>query len=73
MIGGIVGFIGYLFASTILDKRDVTTEPILSYGQQAGLISLPMCTLISAVTGLGIAFTLTRQKLCYTTHRLLAR
>lgn len=61
MIGGIVGFIGYLFASTILDNREVTTEPSLSYGQQAGLISLPMCTFISAATGLGIAFTITRQ------------
>jgi hypothetical protein len=58
MIGGIVGFIGYLFASTILDNREVTTEPSLSYGQQAALISLPMCTLISAATGLGIAFAI---------------
>jgi hypothetical protein len=66
--GGIVGFVGYIFASTLLEKRDTTTEPILSYGQQAGIISLPMCTLICAATGLGIAFTISRQ---YVTSVLL--
>ena len=61
MIGGIVGFAGYIFASTILEKRDTTTEPFLSYGQQAVLISLPMCTLMNAATGLGIAFKIAGQ------------
>jgi len=68
MIGGIAGFVGYIFATTILENRDTTTDPVLSYGQQAGLISLPMCTLISAATGLGVAFTIARQ---YVTSVLL--
>jgi len=68
MIGGVAGFAGYIFASIILEKRDTATESILSYGQQAGLISLPMCTLISAATGLGVAFTIARQ---YVTSILL--
>ncbi len=68
MIGGIAGFVGYIFASITLEDRDTATEPILSYGQQAGLISLPMCTLISAATGLGVAFTIGRQ---YVTSVLL--
>ena len=61
IFGGLAGFIGYLFAAVALENRDTTTEPFLSYGQQAGLISLPMCTLISAATGLGIAFSIARQ------------
>ena len=68
MIGGIAGFVGYIFASITLEDRDTATEPILSYGQQAGLISLPMCTLMSAATGLGIAFKIARQ---YVTSVLL--
>lgn len=61
VVGGITGFIGYIFAASILENRDTTAEPILSYGQQAGLISLPMCTLISAAIGLGLAFSIVRQ------------
>lgn len=68
MIGGIAGFVGYIFASITLEDRDTATEPILSYGQQAGLISIPMCTLICAATGLGVAFTIGRQ---YVTSVLL--
>lgn len=68
MIGGIAGFVGYMFASVILEKRETITDPVLSYGQQAGLISLPMCTLISAATGLGVAFTIARR---YVTSVLL--
>jgi len=61
VFGGIAGFTGYLFAATIPDKRDTTIEPVLSYGQQAGLISLPMCTLICAAIGLALAFSFIRQ------------
>jgi hypothetical protein len=68
MIGGIAGFVGYIFASITLEDRDTATEPILSYGQQAGLISLPMCTLICAATGFGVAFTIGRK---YVTSVLL--
>lgn len=58
LVGGFVGFTGYILASIILEKRNTTTEPILAYGQQAGLISLPMCTFIVAATGLGAAFAM---------------
>ncbi len=68
MIGGIAGFVGYIFASITLECHDTATESILSYGQQAGLISLPMCTLISTATGFGIALTISRQ---YVTSVLL--
>ena len=61
MFGGVAGFTGYLFAAFILENRVTSGEPILSYGQHAGLISLPMCTLISAAIGLGLAFSIIRQ------------
>ncbi len=54
----IAGFVGYIFASLTLEDRDTATEPILSYGQQAGLISLPMCTLICAANRTWLAFTI---------------
>ncbi len=52
---------GYIFAASMLEIRDTTTEPIRPYGQQAGLISLPMCTLICAAIGLGLALSIVRQ------------
>jgi hypothetical protein len=61
IVGGIAGFTGYLFAATIFENRDTTIESILTYGQQAGLISLPMCTLICAAIGLALAFSFIRQ------------
>lgn len=61
IFGGMAGFAGYFLAATFLDNRDTTTEPILSYGQQAVLVSLPLCTLTSAVIGLGLAFAMARK------------
>lgn len=59
--GGVTGFVGYLLAASILDTRDTSAEPYLSYGQQAALISLPMCTLTIAAIGLGLAFAVYGQ------------
>ena len=61
IMGGVAGAGGFILAASMLENRNTTTEPILSYGQQAGLISLPMCAMISAVIGLGIALSIIRQ------------
>lgn len=61
ILGGITGFTGYIFAIALLDNGGTTTETVLSYGQQAVLVSLPICTLVSTVIGLGVAFATARQ------------
>jgi hypothetical protein len=60
-IGGFIGFAGYIAAASILEAHDDWSGPRLSYGQQAGLISLPICTMIGAAIGLGFAFAIVRR------------
>jgi hypothetical protein len=60
-IGGVFGFGGCIFAATLIESRNTATEPILSYGQQFGLISLPICIMIGAAIGLGFAFSVARR------------
>ena len=45
----------------MIESRNTATEPILSFGQQFGLISLPICTMIGAAIGLGFAFSVARR------------
>ena len=61
LLGGFVGFVGYIAAALILEMRNGPTGPTLSYGQQAGLISLPICTMIGVAIGLGVALSLIRR------------
>lgn len=53
--GLILGTVGYIAAAIFLENRNVESEPVLSYGQQAGLISTPLCAVIGAMIGLSIA------------------
>ncbi len=68
ILGGVFGFGGCIFAASMIESRNTATEPILSYGQQFGLISLPICTMIGAAIGLGFAFSVARR---YTVSILL--
>ncbi len=68
ILGGVFGFGGCIFAASMFESRNTATEPILSYGQQFGLISLPFCTMIGAAIGLGFAFSVARR---YTVSILL--
>jgi hypothetical protein len=61
ILGGVFGFGGCIFAASMIESRNTATEPILSYGQQFGLISLPICTMIGAAIGLGFAFLVARR------------
>jgi hypothetical protein len=59
--GLILGTIGYFVSAIILENRHVESEPILSYGQQAGLISAPLCAIMCAMIGMSIAFVIERK------------
>jgi hypothetical protein len=55
LFGGFIGFAGTIAAALLLETGDEWSGPRLSYGQQAGLISLPICTIIGAAIGLGVS------------------
>ena len=61
LLGGFLGFAGYITAALVLESRNQTSGPILSYGQQAGLISLPISTMIGSAIGFGIALSVARK------------
>ena len=63
LLGGFIGFAGYIAAALMLEPRPGPFEPTLSYGQQAVLISLPFCTVIGCAIGFGVAFLLVRRYL----------
>jgi hypothetical protein len=59
--GASLGFVGCMVASLVLEAGLKPAGPTLSYGQQWGLIVLPLCTLIGAAIGLGVAFALVER------------
>ena len=59
--GLILGPIGYFAAAVILETRKVESEPILSYGQQAGLISAPLCAIMCAMIGMSFGLLIGRK------------
>jgi len=61
LLGGFVGFGGYIVAASLLEARNEPLFPTLSYGQEAGLISLPLCTMIAAAIGFGVALARARR------------
>ncbi|WP_231598552.1 hypothetical protein [Crateriforma conspicua] len=61
MLFGVAGFAGYIVLAITLERQPAENEPVLSHGQQAMLISLPICTMIAASTGLALAFAFARQ------------
>ncbi len=60
VVGGMVGFNGYIVVGKLLETM---FKPGLSHGQQAGFVSLPICTLVCGTIGLGLAFMLVRRYL----------
>lgn len=65
VFGGVLGFGGYIAASSLFEVESTKSEPILSYGQQAMLISLPISTLIGVGIGVSLAF-------CFVCHRAVS-
>ena len=59
---GLAGFAGYIVLAITLETRPTKNEPVLSHGQQAFLISLPICTLIAASAGGALACVFVRQR-----------
>ena len=59
---GIAGFAGYIALAISLERQPAENEPVLSHGQQAMLISLPICTMIAASAGFALAFSFVRQR-----------
>ena len=51
LLFGIAGFAGYIALAFALEAEPTETESVLSYGQQAILISLPICTVLGASVG----------------------
>ncbi len=62
MVFGLAGFAGYIALAITLERQPEENEPVLSHGQQAILISLPICTMIAASTGFALAFCFVRQR-----------
>ena len=56
-VGGAVGFAGYLATAMILESSIIPNvdPPIYTYGQQSGLISLPLSTVIGFAAGIAFA------------------
>jgi hypothetical protein len=63
--GGVLGFAGYIAACILLEVQPTETEPVLSHGQQAIFISLPISTLIGVGIGISLAF-------CFVCHRVIS-
>ncbi|HBE68798.1 MAG TPA: hypothetical protein DDW52_11685 [Planctomycetaceae bacterium] len=63
LLGGVAGFIGYIAAAIAIESRIERSpiEPVLPYGQTAAFLSLPLCTLVLASTGVAIALALTQS------------
>jgi hypothetical protein len=62
MLFGMAGFAGYIALAITLERQPAENEPVLSHGQQAILISLPICTMIAASTGFALAFAFVRKR-----------
>ncbi|MGB7346320.1 MAG: hypothetical protein WBD20_19030 [Pirellulaceae bacterium] len=62
MLFGLAGFAGYIALAITLERQPAENEPVLSHGQRAFFISLPICTMIAAATGGALAFAFVRQR-----------
>lgn len=69
VIGAVTGFVGYLVGALLLEKAFLSnrTGSMLSYGQEAMLISLPQCTVLGAGLGIAAAFLRVKHRLAGTT------
>lgn len=59
--GLILGAIGYIAIAVTLEIRHIESEPVLSYGQQAVLISAPLCAIMCAMIGMSFGLMVGRQ------------
>jgi len=71
-VGAFFGFAGYIVAAPMLEPQNELPWPRLSHGIQAGLISLPLCMIVGAAIGIGIAFAIVRRRLISIVLLLLA-
>ncbi|MBM3965966.1 MAG: hypothetical protein FJ308_13020 [Planctomycetes bacterium] len=62
-LGGLIGFLGFIAASIFIELQSQPTEVALSYGQEAGLFSLPLCTVVGAATGFSVAISIMHRHL----------
>src|SRR5690606_31605677 len=69
--GAALGFVGCMVATILLEAGLEVAEPMLSYGQQWGFIVLPLCTLIGAAIGPGVAFAILQRPVISTVLLLL--
>lgn len=56
-LAGVLGFVGDIVMGLVIEIYYMprSSSPMLSYGQEAGLISLPLCTMIGAAIGAALA------------------
>lgn len=59
---GLAGFAGYIALAIMMERPPADNEPMLSYGQQAFLVSLPLCTIIAASIGGAITVALVGKR-----------
>ena len=61
MLGATVGFAAYVASGLAIESFFMPSRsgPTLSYGQAAGLVSLPISTIIGAASGFAVAFAWT--------------
>lgn len=55
VVGALLGFGGYSAAALWLEPRRDSTEVILSHGQQAALLSAPLCMALGSAMAVGLA------------------
>ncbi len=63
VIGGAAGLAGSIFGGLALELHVASTRPagpVLSYGQQFGMMIVPLCTLIGAAIGFSVALAFSR-------------
>ena len=60
LMGGASGLLSFLAVAFYRELQNQTQQPALSYGQEAVLFTMPLCTVIGAVIGLGIALAMAR-------------
>lgn len=63
--GGIFGFFGYFVLAIVFERTNSipVREFNLSYGQQGGLVSLPLCTVVGLGIGVAMFLAFLRRRL----------
>ena len=67
-LGGFIGFAGYIASAMILESTVIPNvdPPKYTYGQQFGLISTPLSTVIGFIAGIGVALFIKRLRILST-------